>query len=300
MSTRTTLIAAALCLGAAAAVSAQNAPSPVKTGPKYLMIVDENVKAGKGAAHEKNEAGWAAEYSKADNKAYYFAMNPMTGGTSTLYISGYNSWAEVSAAQDAVAKVPGLQEKIAAYADKENDFLNGVRVTWAAFQPAITIGDVPDFAKVHGYRITTYRVRIGHTDEFVEARKMLKAGYEKAGVTTAHFGVFVVTQGVTVPTYLVFRPFTSLAEFDSDSATNATVMAQVPADSMKKYDKLIEASLVARETDTYTISPKTSYVPAAFADADPFWKNSPTVVAANTKKSAVTQAGATRSAKKKQ
>jgi len=117
VSTRTTLIAAALCLGAAAAVSAQNAPQPMlKTGPKYLMIVDENVKAGKGAAHEKNEAGWAAAYSKADSKAYYFAMNPMTGGTSTLYISGYNSWAEVSAAQDAVAKVPGLQEKIAAYA----------------------------------------------------------------------------------------------------------------------------------------------------------------------------------------
>src|SRR5947207_11796645 len=83
----------------------------------------------------------------------YYAMKPLTGGTNTLYIGGYNPWAEVSAAQDAVAKVPGLQQKISAYTDKEGDFLNGVRVTWAAFQPDMTIGDVPDFAKVHGYRI---------------------------------------------------------------------------------------------------------------------------------------------------
>ena len=299
MSTRTTLFAAALCLSAAAAASAQSTPSPVaKTGPKFLMIVDENVKPGKGSAHEKNEAGWAAAYSQADSKAYYFAMNPMTGGTSTLYITGFNSWAEVKAANDAVDKVPGLQAKITGFADKESDFLNGVRVSWAAFQPDITVGDAPDFSKVHGYRITTYRVRIGHTDEFIEARKMLKAAYEAAGVK-AHLGAFAVTQGVNVPTYLVFRPFTTLAEFD-DSTVMVALRPQTPLDSTKKYDKLLEAALINRETDTYTISPKSSYVPAEFADADPFWKNSPTVVAANAKKGGVTQAGAARTAKKKQ
>ena len=216
--TRTTLFAAAFCAMAAPSW-AQNPPAQMPA-PKYLTIVEEVVKPGKGSAHEKNEAVWVTEYAKANNNAFYFAMNPMTGGPSTLYIGGFQSFAEMKAAQEAVGKAPGVQDKIAALGEKDGEYLNNVRVTMAAFLPDITIGGVPDFSKVHGYRITTYRVRIGHTDEFIDARKMLKAVYEKAGID-AHRGAFVVTEGVNQPTYLFFRPFTSIAEFDADSATNA-------------------------------------------------------------------------------
>src|SRR4029077_8879781 len=144
----------------------------------------------------------------------------------------------------------------------------------------LTIGDMPDLSKVHGYRLTTYRVRIGHTNEFEEARKLGRAITEKAN-PGAHLGVFVVTQGVTVPTYIVFRPYTSIAEFDADSANNAAFAANSTAEDRAKIDKLYETSLLSREQAIYSVSPKQSYVPVGFADADPFWKSNPVVAAAH-------------------
>ena len=283
---RTSLPTAALVL-LAASLSAQDKPQP----PKILRIVEENVKAYKGAAHEKNEMAWATANAAADSKAYYVALVPSTGGTTVVYLQGFQSYADIERAGNAAAKVPGLQARIDAITDKDAEYVTSVRTMQAQFRPDLSCCGPTDHSKVHGYRVTTYRVRIGHTAEFEEARKLAKAVTEKANPDSR--------LGVTVPTYIVFRPFTSLSEFDGDSARDAIVAAQTTAEDRAKVEKLYESSLISREQAVYMISPKQSYVPVNFADSDPFWKTNPVIAAANAKKGGVAQAGAPKSAKKR-
>lgn len=87
-------------------------------------------------------------------------------------------------------------------------------------------------------------------------------------------GVFQVTQGVNTPTYLVFRPYVSMAEFDADSANLARARAALSAEELKKLDDLNQAAVLTSEVAIYAVSPKQSYMPAAYA-ADPFWKVNP-------------------------
>src|SRR5436190_11500736 len=157
--------------------------------PKYLRLVEENVKVGQATAHEKNEMAFVSAFAQAKTDAWYFAFVPGTGNTNVLYAQGFSSYAEMEKADGATEKVPGLSDKMRDITDKDGQYLNGVRVMLTEFRSDLTIGDMPDLSKVHGYRLTTYRVRIGHTNEFEEARKLGKAITEKAN-PGAHLGVF--------------------------------------------------------------------------------------------------------------
>lgn len=286
-----TLLFAALC-SAATSLAAQEL-----TPPKLLQIYFESVKPGKGEAHERHETGWPIAFANAKLQNYYFALTPMTGNNDVIYMSGYPSYADFEKTNEAVGKAPGLSAKLAALADKDGEFLNNSRGIIAAHRPDGSIGRMEgaDYSKVRGWRITSTRVRIGQTDEFMEYRKMLKDAYARAGINSPR-GLYQITQGVNTPTYLVFRAYTSLSEFDADSAMNAAVRAVQTADDIAKMEKLYEGAVLTSETNVYAVSPKQSYMPATYA-ADPFWKSNP-VFAAAAQKSAVTQAGAAKAEKK--
>ena len=51
------------------------------------------------------------------------------------------------------------------------------------------------------------------------SRAELEQLYERAGITSSPRGLYQVSRGVNTPTYLIFRPYQSISEFDSDSAT---------------------------------------------------------------------------------
>lgn len=285
MFTRRTLFVAALCSAATSLAAQEMSP------PKLLQIGYENVKVGKGEAHERHETGWPLAFSNAKLPIYYFALTPMTGNTDAIYMTGYGSYAELEKANEAIAKAPGLTAKLAMLAEKDADFINNYRGIIAAHRADGSIGRMEgaDYSKVRGWRISTTRVRIGQTDEFMEYRKMLKDAYARAGINSPR-GLYQITQGVNTPTYLVFRAFTSLSEFDTDSATTASVRATFSADDIAKMDKLYEGAVLTSESNTFMVSAKQSYVPATYA-SDPFWKTNP-VFAAAAQKGAATQAGA--------
>jgi hypothetical protein len=263
--------------------------------PRLLQIGFEQVKFGKSDAHERNEAGWPSAFAAAKSPYFYFALVPMTGGADVLYVSGYQTYAEYAESQAFTAKAAGLMAKLNTLYEKDAEFVNSARGITAAFRADLTIGPAPDFPNVRGWRLTTIRVRVGQADEFTEARRMMKAAFEKAGLP-GNRGVFQVTNGVNTPTFLVWRPFASLAEFDGDSAGNATLRAQYAPGDFEKVQKLNEGAILTSESNIYMVSAKQSYVPASYASID-FWKSNP-VFAAAAAKSAVTQAGKARESKK--
>jgi hypothetical protein len=281
MFTRHAALLAALCISVPLTAAAQDAP------PKILQITYEQVKFGKNSAHERNESGWPMAYAAAKSPYYWLGAVPVTGGADVLYISGYQSYEEMQKSQEFAEKA-GITAKIDALYAKDAEFVNSARGVTAVVRPDMSVGARADISAIRGWRITTFRVRIGQADEFTEARRMFKAAYDKAGLTATRT-VWQVTNGVNTPTFMVFRPYVSLAEFDSDSATNAAVMAQYAPGDQEKIQKLNEGAILTAETNIYAIAPKQSYVPASFATID-FWKSNPVFVAAAAQRN-VTLAG---------
>lgn len=272
---------------AAPAAAQQPSARPV---PRILEIHQEVVKPGKEAAHERHEQGWPTAFASAGTDAYYTALTSMTGSGDAWYVSAYASFADMAARGEQIAKAGGLQGRLEALADKDADFITARRIIIAHLLDSLAVGTQPDYGKVHGWRINTVRVRFGRTDDFEEMRRRVRAAFDKAGIDP-HIGVYAVSSGVNTPTYLVFRPFSSVADFDTWQREGARVAAQYSAEDRQLFDKVEKEVILSREIDSYAVSPRQSYVPSTWVAADPqFWKSNP-VVAMNAREAKVTQAG---------
>lgn len=292
MSSRLLLFAAAVA--AVAPLSAQDL-----TPPKILQIGFETVKVGKGMAHERHETGWPLAFDAAKVPVYYFALTPVTGNRDVMYMSGYPSYAAYEAQQEAISKATGLSAKLAALYEKDAEFLDNQRNVIAVHRPEGSAGGTmqgTDYSHVRGWRITTVRVRIGFADEYLQARALQRTAFERAGITNSPRGLYQVTQGVNTPTFLIFRPYVSLAEFDADSATNARVREALTAEERQKVEELTQAAVLTSEMNIYAVAPRQSHMPASYA-TNAFWKSNPVFAAAATKSAAV-QAGAPKETKK--
>jgi hypothetical protein len=266
------------CLGGvllAGSLPAQEAAAP--KAPRILQIFQESVKPGRLAAHERHEQGWPLAFSGGKIESYYVALTASTGNNDAWYVGGFDNYAQLEASNQAIAKVPGLEAELSRLSEKDADYIASSRSIMAQLNDSLSIGTPPDFANVKGYRITMLRVRFGHTDEFRQVRRAIREAYTKAGVDP-HIGVYAVTAGVNTPTYLIFRPYLSMSDFDGWSQVAAKVNAQYTPEQRQMMDKFEAEGVVTREVNTWAISPRQSYVPAAWVAANPdFWKTNPVV-----------------------
>jgi hypothetical protein len=266
------------CLGGlfvAARLPAQETAAP--KAPRILQIFQESVKPGRLAAHERHEQGWPLAYSGGKIESYYVALTASTGNNDAWYVAGYENFAQLEAANQATAKAPGLEAELARLAERDADYISSSRSIVAQLVDSLSVGTAPDFANVKGYRITMLRVRFGHTDHFAQARKAIREAYTKAGVDP-HIGVYAVTAGVNTPTYLIFRPYLSIADFDGWTQVAANVNAQYTPEQRQMMDKFELEGVLSREVNSWAVSPRQSYVPAQWVSANPeFWKTNPVV-----------------------
>jgi hypothetical protein len=249
-------------------------PLGAQAAPKILQINWETEKPGKGAAHEMHEKGWPAAMAAAGSPTHYIALTAMTGTAEALYISGYESYAQMEAGQKANAAIPGLSAHLSKLAEKDGDFLSNYRALIAEGIDSLSIGTAPDWPKVRGYRISMVRVRIGHAADYERLRRIQRAAADKAGMDM-HVGIYRVTQGVSVPTFMIFRPFNSLAELDAWPAMGAKAAAATSREDGAEVAKLQEF-ITATDQNIFMISAAQSYPMPEMAKAAPdFWKGHP-------------------------
>src|SRR5713226_4695032 len=135
----TILSALAVCLGAAAAAQPQQAQAQqtMMSPPKVLVIGREVVKTGKGAAHEKWEAGWPRAYAKAKWPVNYLAISSMTGEGRALYLGGYESMAAWESDLAAQGKNAALSAETQALTEKDGEFLTENRTAVFTYMPEL-------------------------------------------------------------------------------------------------------------------------------------------------------------------
>ena len=264
-------VLSSLALAAVSVVMAQSpGPSPV------LRFIREDMKPGKSAAHEKTEASFVRAFSKT-KYPNYTALVSISGPTHALFLERFDTFAALEQAIAETDKEPAhtaLDQADAA----DGELRTGERELIGTYRQELSYTPVPpNLPKYKFYSVTTVRVRPGHVDDFEALTKVLAAYWEKTGSKQRRV-VYGITSGAPGGTYLVLSGMESLAALDPPRP--ATRPADAFGDDWGRYQKLLSDAVVSTENVLYAVSPKMSYPPKEFIDADPdFWAPKPTPAA---------------------
>jgi hypothetical protein len=260
---------AVCCTGVAAA---QDMSSSMAI-PKVLVIQREYTKPGKsGAAHEKTESAFVQAMSKAKWPTHYLAMTSLSGKSRALFFLNYPSF-------EAWEKDGAAMQKNAAFAaamDHANmvdgELLDSSDQGVFVLQEEMSLHPKADLSGMRFMEISSYQVKPGHTKEWNETVKMVKAAYEK-GIPGSHWGMFQQMYGGEGGNYLVLTSHKSLAEIDTGLMDSSKFAAALGEDGMKKLDELVASCVESSMHQIFAFSPNMSYVDDAWIKADPdYWK----------------------------
>jgi hypothetical protein len=264
--------ALALCLGGADAARTADAPLGTKR-PKILQIFREEVKPGRGPAHEKNEAGWPAALRKANNKGYYLAMS---NGNEAWFLNPGASFAAI----EAQAREDEANTTLTADVDRlwavDGEMLSKTSAMTAVLNEEVSFHADWDTAKTRYYAVTVVRLQPGYGREFEQLRKLVNAAHEKAKVDE-RWSAYEVITGAPHDTYVFFSPIASLAEWDKYEAMHGKEFQEaLGEDARTRLRDFDRVAVKSSETQLFRFSPKMSYLPKEMTDRDPdFWTPKP-------------------------
>jgi hypothetical protein len=254
------------------AVRAQDA---MLHAPKVLVIVREDVKPGKGGSlHVKAEEQFVRAFKKAKSENY-IAATTTTGGSSAFFFSAYDSFAAWEKDTQTVDKNAGADIDLASQRDGE--LLTASHTMTATLRSDLSYLKDHPLKGLRYFVMYTVRVRPGHEDEFVEARKRARAAHEQASLADG-FSVYQVNSGAPAGTFIFFVPMNSLAEMDEFVTIHNGKAYQdaLGEDGQKALREFDRNGQLGAESILISLSPKMSYAPKAFVDADPgFWTPKP-------------------------
>ena len=234
--------------------------------PKVLVIGREDVKPGKGMAHEKSEAAWAQAFARAKWPTYYLGMSSVSGPSQVWFCVGYDSFAAMEKDTLAQRKSAILTAAQNQYGSAESEFLEGGRQLIAKFSEEISYKPNFDLAEMRYFRVRTTRVKFGHDADYLELRKMLNAAFEKAG-SKQSVVTFQVTGGAPAGTYLTFYPSKSAAEWDQPGPS----LRELFGGDYDKFMSLVDKSVAGFEDNIFEFSNRMSYMSPQMTAADNWW-----------------------------
>lgn len=280
----------AVCVVVSTAVQAAAQQSPPTGPPKVLSMFREDIKAGRGTAHENVETGYVRAMQRAKYPVYYLAMTAAYGGTDAWFVTGYDSFAALQKDRDDQNKNAQLTADTARMDALDAEFRTGQRSIVCVLNEAMSYASGPvDISKMRFFSINTVRVRPGHDEEYREARKILVDALKKANADT-NSTVYSVAAGMPGGTYMIFTPRKSLAELDPNPAMGKAVQDAMGEDKSKKRQKLLSESVIGTDVSIYAFSAKMSYVPKEWAKTGgDFWTPKPSPSPVVTKKPATAE-----------
>src|SRR4051812_36984785 len=182
--------------------------------PKRLQLIVEEVKPGKGAAHEKSEVAWLASFKRANVPVYGIAMTAVSGRSEAWFVNpmgdSWTQWDKWNKAVESNAAVSGELQRAAAV---DGELINSSRTFYLSYVPELSYR--PDFklGNVRYFMVDTVRVKPGHGKEYADIRKAVNAAHEKANMDE-HMLVYTANMGAAGGTYFIFEPVTSISTLD--------------------------------------------------------------------------------------
>lgn len=247
------------------------APDP-NAPPAILTIYRESIKVGKNAGHEANEQAWAGVLAKAKWETGWLGTTAVTGPNEAWYFTGYPSWEAFEKDTNAKEAAESLAET-KKYSALDGDFLNNTNQIVARLRPGLSYQATTNIGLMRYFTINTVHVKPGHEGEFADRWRAIVAAHEKAKMDE-HWAVYQIAAGAQTSTFMFIYARKSLAELDAAGAMHT---ADAYRDAMgeegrAKNLQMIQSIVDSDQTNHYAFSPKMSYPPKPWVEADPtFW-----------------------------
>jgi hypothetical protein len=260
------ILSAGLLLSGASLIQAQS-----QEPARILRIFREDIKSGKGAAHEKVEAAYAHTFAKSGYPAYV-ALDGMTGTSQAWFLERYDSYEAMEKAIH-LSQTEPMKTTLGQLDAQDGELRSGERGMIATYQKDLSYTPVPPLGpKARFYTINTVRIRPGHAADYAEMRKMANAAFAKADSKQRRV-VYSVASGAPAGTYLILSATDSLKTMD---AQPGMTMREAYGTDYDRYVKLQSDIVISSESTLFSINPKMSNPSKDFIAADPeFWAPKP-------------------------
>src|SRR5579872_2529118 len=161
----------------------QDASTATASTPKYLQVIVEYVKPGKGGmAHDKTEGAFVEAMRKANFPLHYTAYNAVTGRARAIYLSPFNSFEEMQAANK-VYDAPAVASEFERINSADGELLDEARVVILSSDPELSFHSKKPGPKNRYLEADIVEVRPGHSKDFEDLMKLYMAAFDKAGTT---------------------------------------------------------------------------------------------------------------------
>jgi hypothetical protein len=229
---------------------AQNTDWAKSPNPRMLSISTEVIKLGQEDAHQKTESGWRRAFNKANFPSYFIGLTSLTGPSTMIFLTGYDSLAGMQKedeAQSANAWLWAEQDKLSI---EDSTFVAVKNHEYAELQPDLSVLPKFPMGAARSFSISRIEVEPSHQAEF---KTWLRS---QVGLGLQHLATYQIIAGGLTNTYVLIEARTSLAEFDKN-ALNFSISAPGARSVNRNY---------------FTPDPSTSRVTPEFAKGnEKFW-----------------------------
>ena len=250
------------------------APAPV---PKVLMVVREQIKEGREAAHAKAEEAWPRIFSKGNVTTHYVGMTAESGPSEAWFLEPYDSFGGMEKARGEIEQSP-LAADLEVANVQDGELRTGSRTLLAvyrgdlSFHPAEAMSSLP---KCRHMGVIVLRIKYGHDADLAQIAKLLIDGDEKSNSDQPVLTYQAISGGPS-GTYLIFSPMDSLAHMDAAPARLAAARQAMGERNRQRLDALAPEVVQSSESLLFAFNPRMSYVSKEFAAGDPeFWNPKP-------------------------
>jgi hypothetical protein len=256
--------------GSSVAVAQDQSTASVST-PKYLQIIVEYTKPGKGGlAHDKSESAFVQAVTRANFPINYIAFNAMSGKPRAIYLSHFDSFETLEKAMKVFEGPNAAEFERLNVADGE--LLEDSKQLIFSFVPELSYHTRTDVSHGHFLEARIIHVRPGHGKDFTELVKLWMAAADKAG-SSDHWGAYRVEYGEQVGSFIFLTSDNSLADIDKSNAEESKFNAVLSESDKVRMRDLRQAAIDTDRFELYSVNPAQSYVGDEFIKADPdFWK----------------------------
>jgi hypothetical protein len=257
----------------AAQVSTPQEESPA---PRVLMVIQEQIKEGREAAHARAEEAWPRIFQKGSVTTHYLGMTSESGPSVAWFLEPYESFGAMEKAR------AEIEQQFAADLEKANvedgDLRTGSRTLLTVFRGDLSYHPAEAVASLKKSRhmgVIVLRIKYGRDADLEQLAKLLIESDEKSNSNQPVLAYQVVSGG-TSGTYLLFSPMDSLSRMDSAPARMAASRQAMGDRGQKHFDMLAPEVVQSIDNLLFAFDPRMSYVSKEFAAADPdFWNPKP-------------------------
>ncbi len=260
--------------------------------PNVLVIQREFLKPGKGGLlHERSESAFVQAFANAKSNSHYFALDSLSGPTRSLFLMGYNNFADWEKDRGSISNDKVLNAAIDHAGEMDGDLLSGYDSTAMMLRPDLSFNK----GSINGTRyfeITTFIVKPGHMHDFEQLAHMYADTYRKVA-PDGHWDCFEVMYGNPAPgfpsgsAFVVVNTMKSLAETDKGVMDSEKFAKELGASGIAKMEELSAASVETTGTNLFAINPRMSNPPQEWITREPdFWKGSQTSMTSQMEKPA--------------